>query len=333
MATNKYLELKKVTTIVADTGDIEAIRQHKPQDATTNPSLLFKAAQMSNYRPLINDALVWARTHAKAKEQILNKALIKLFVNFGTEILKIVPGRVSTEVDARLSFDKEGSIQRAREYIALYEENGIKKERVLIKLASTWEGIQAAKVLEKEGIHCNMTLMFNLAQAIAAADVGATLISPFVGRIFDWQKKKLGKESIPADEDMGVQSVTTIYNYYKKYGYKTQIMGASFRNIDEILELAGCDLLTISPQLLDELTAAQGTVPRKLSPDNAKTAKIDKLTIDEKAFRWLLCDDEMASDKLYDGIRNFAKDAVKLEHYISEHFLEGAPQGPQAKAM
>lgn len=329
---NKFTELKKLTVIVADTGDIEAIRQHKPQDATTNPSLLYKAAQMEGYRHLVDDALIWAKSHAKAKEQILDKAIIKLFVNFGKEILKIIPGRVSTEVDARLSFDIEGSIQRAHEYIALYEESGIARDRILIKLASTWEGIQAAKVLEKEGIHCNMTLMFSLAQAIPAAEVGATLISPFVGRIYDWQKKKLGLEKIPADEDMGVQSVSTIFNYYKKYGYKTQIMGASFRNIDEILELAGCDLLTISPQFLDELTAAQGTVPRKLDPQAARNMKINKLDIDEKTFRWLLCYDEMASDKLYAGIRDFAKDTIKLETYIAEHFL-GSSSAPQAKAM
>lgn len=331
MNKSKLTELKKLTTIVADTGDIEAIKQHHPQDATTNPSLLFKAAQMDEYKYLITDAITWAKRHAS--HAVLEQTIVKLFVNFGIEILKIVPGRVSTEVDARLSFDKEGSIDRAREYITLYEEAGVSRERVLIKLASTWEGIKAAEILEKEGIHCNMTLMFSLAQAIPAAEAGATLISPFVGRIYDWQKKKEGKESIPADEDMGVHSVATIYNYYKKFGYKTQIMGASFRNPDQILELAGCDLLTISPDLLDKLNALQGQVPRKLDPATASKSPLQKMHIEEKQHRLLLCEDEMATEKLFEGIRTFAKDTIKLETYIKDHFLTKNKEPYQAKAM
>jgi transaldolase len=331
-AKNKLQSLKRLTTIVADTGEIDAIRKHKPQDATTNPSLLFKAAQMEQYQDLIKDAFTWANSTAKNSKDVINKTVIKLFVNFGLEILKIVPGRVSTEVDARLSFDIEGSIARAHEYIALYEEAGIGRERVLIKLASTWEGIQAAKRLEKEGIHCNMTLMFGLAQAIAAAEAGATLISPFVGRIFDWQKAHLGIQEIAADQDMGVQSVTKIFDYYKKFGYKTQIMGASFRNVGEILELAGCDLLTIAPNYLEELESLEGEVVKKLDAEKAKKLHLEKIVVDEKTFRWMLCDDQMASDKLDDGIRNFAKDTIKLEKYLTDHYL-GSSHPPQSKAM
>ncbi len=319
MSKNKLDGLKQYTVIVADTGDIEAIRTHKPQDATTNPSLLFKAASMSQYAPLVKEAVDWAKMHCMGKDKLLEKVIVMLFVTFGAEILKIVPGRVSTEVDARLSFDMEGSLKRAREYIALYEEKGISRERVLIKLASTWEGIRAAEILEKEGIHCNMTLMFNKAQAIAAAEAGATLISPFVGRIYDWQKKKEGKE-IPASEDMGCKSVKSIYDYYKKFGYKTQIMGASFRSINQILELTGCDLLTIAPNLLDELKAATGDVPRKLDPSHSKSLDINKIHVDEKTFRAELCMDEMASEKLYDGIRGFTKDTIKLEELIMKTY-------------
>jgi transaldolase len=318
---NKLQGLKKLTTIVADTGEIDAIRKHKPQDATTNPSLLFKAAQMDQYQDLIKEASTWANATAKNSKDVINKTVIKLFVNFGIEILKIVPGRVSTEVDARLSFDIEGSVARAHEYIALYEEAGIGRERVLIKLASTWEGIQAAKRLEKEGIHCNMTLMFSLGQAIAAAEAGATLISPFVGRIFDWQKANLGIQEIAVEQDMGVQSVTKIFDYYKKFGYKTQIMGASFRNIGEILALAGCDLLTIAPNLLSELESIDGEVVKKLDGEKAKDLQLEKIIVDEKTYRWMLCEDKMASDKLYDGIRGFAKDTVKLEKYLLDHQL------------
>lgn len=324
MSKNKYDGLGQYTVIVADTGDIEAIRKHKPQDATTNPSLLFKAASMPEYAHLVKDAVDWAKSHATHKENLIEKVIVKLFVNFGAEILKIVPGRVSTEVDARLSFDIEGSLKRAREYIALYEEKGIGKERVLIKLASTWEGIKTAEILEKEGIHCNMTLMFNLAQAIGAAEAGATLISPFVGRIYDWQKQKENKE-ISVSEDMGVKSVTSIFHYYKKFGYKTQIMGASFRSMNQILALSGCDLLTIAPNLLDELKQATGEVSQALKASDSNQFAIKKISIDEKAFRLALCMDEMASDKLYDGIRGFARDTVKLETLIAETYnLKGS---------
>ena len=237
-------------------------------------------------------------------------------MNFGAEILKHIPGRVSTEVDARLSFDVEGSLKKAHEYIALYKEAGIEKERILIKLASTWEGVLAASQLEKEGIHCNMTLMFGLGQAVACAEAGATLISPFVGRILDWYKKAEGKESYPANEDPGVLSVTSIFNYYKKFGYNTQIMGASFRNVDEVLELAGSDLLTIAPKLLKELTESEGAVPKKLCADKASKADLKKIHVDEKTFRWMLNDEAMATEKLAEGIRNFAKDTVKLEKLI-----------------
>ncbi|MDN3506601.1 MAG: transaldolase [Simkaniaceae bacterium] len=314
---SKLDELEKLTTIVADTGEIEQIKLFKPTDATTNPSLIFKASSLPEYQFLIQDALEYGRK-GNSKEEKLERTLDKVFVNFGLEILKIVPGRVSTEVDARLSFDVEGSIDKAHHLITLYEEAGIDRKRILIKLASTWEGIQAAKVLEKEGIHCNMTLMFSLAQAIGCADAGATLISPFVGRIFDWYKKAEGKESYPPAEDPGVLSVTEIYNYYKKHGIQTQVMGASFRNSGEILELAGCDLLTIAPSLLKELESAEGEVPRKLDPDYAKKQEIAPLEIDEKTFRWMLCDNAMAVEKLSEGIRNFAKDLVKLEKHLEQ---------------
>lgn len=312
---SKLEKLKRLTTIVADTGEIEEIKKFKPTDATTNPSLIFKAAGMAEYEYLIDDALEYGR-RVKTKEDQLDRAMEKVFVNFGLEILKIVPGRVSTEVDARLSFDVQGSIEKAHSLISLYEEAGIDRSRILIKLASTWEGIQAAKILEKEGIHCNMTLMFSLAQAIGCAAAGATLISPFVGRILDWYKKAEGKESYPAPKDPGVLSVTEIYNYYKKLGIKTQVMGASFRNSGEILELAGCDLLTIAPPLLKELEETEGDVPRKLDPSAAKKMDIKAIELDEKTFRWKLCDNAMAIEKLMEGIRNFAKDTVKLEEHL-----------------
>ncbi|MCK4935157.1 MAG: transaldolase [Simkaniaceae bacterium] len=308
---NKKENLEKLTTIVADTGEIDEIKKYKPTDATTNPSLILKAAQVDEYKPLIQKAIQDGRGD-------LNLIITKIFVNFGVEILKIVPGRVSTEVDARLSFDVEGSLKKAHEYINLYKEAGIDKERVLIKLAATWEGVLAARQLEKEGIHCNMTLMFNLAQAIACAESKATLISPFVGRIFDWHKKAEGKDSYPGDEDPGVISVTQIYNYYKKFGHKTQIMGASFRNSEEILELAGCDLLTIAPKFLKELTDAEGAVPCKLTPEFAKKSDLKEISVDEKTFRWMLNEDAMATEKLSEGIRNFAKDTVKLETLIKQ---------------
>jgi transaldolase len=310
---NKLDQLKKLTTVVADTGEFEEIKKYLPTDATTNPSLIFAASSKPEYQFLIEEAIQWGKKHSKNPKETADCILDKVFVNFGIEILKIVPGRVSTEVDARLSFDVEGSIKKAHRLIALYEEAGIDRKRILIKLASTWEGVQAAKVLEKEGIHCNMTLMFSLGQAIACAEVRATLISPFVGRILDWYKKSEGKESYPPDQDPGVLSVTQIFNYYKKMDYKTQIMGASFRNSDEILELAGCDLLTIAPKLLEELHIAEGPVPRKLDPQAAHRMTIEKISIDEKTFRWMLNENAMATEKLAEGIRNFSKDIVKLE--------------------
>lgn len=314
---NKLEALKKQTTIVADTGEIEQIKLYKPTDATTNPSLIFKASSLPEYQFLIQDAIEYGKKGKTDKEK-LSLALDKVFVNFGIEILKIVPGRVSTEVDARLSYDVEGSIEKAHALIALYEAAGIDRSRILIKLASTWEGIEAARVLEKEGIHCNMTLMFSLAQAIGCADADATLISPFVGRIFDWYKKAEGKESYPAHEDPGVLSVTEIFNYYKKMGIKTQVMGASFRNSGEILELAGCDLLTIAPPLLKELENAEGDVPLKLDAEKAKKMDIEPIQVDEKTFRWMLCESAMATEKLSEGIRNFAKDIVKLEKTLAQ---------------
>jgi len=315
---NRLQQLQQMTTIVADTGEIDEIKKYKPTDATTNPSLILKASQKPEYKKLVEDAVKWGKSKGKDKKEQLELIITKIFVNFGVEILNIVPGRVSTEVDARLSFDIDHSIRKAQQYIELYEELGIKKERVLVKLASTWEGVMAARKLEASGIHCNMTLMFHLAQAIACAEAKATLISPFVGRIFDWYKKAEGKESYPPAEDPGVLSVKGIYDYYKKFGYKTVIMGASFRNIDQILELAGCDLLTISPDLLHELTESEDPVPRKLNPSQAKEQKIEKITVDEKTFRWMVNDNAMATEKLAEGIRKFAQDTVKLEKEIEK---------------
>ncbi|MCB1117570.1 MAG: transaldolase [Chlamydiia bacterium] len=306
---SKLDKLAQMTTIVADTGEIEEIKRYKPTDATTNPSLIYAASQMDEYQHLVEEAVAYGKGD-------IGQILDKIFVNFGLEILKIVPGRVSTEVDARLSFDVDGSIAKGRHLIDLYEKAGIARERILIKLASTWEGVLAAKVLEKEGIHCNMTLMFSLPQAIACAEAGATLISPFVGRILDWYKNAEKKDFSPS-EDPGVESVKTIYNYYKRFGHDTQIMGASFRNSGEILELAGCDLLTIGPKFLKELGEAEGDVPRKLDPQVAKNQKLEKLDIDEKAFRYLVNDDAMATEKLAEGIRKFAADIIKLEQHLS----------------
>lgn len=313
---SKLDELKKMTTIVADTGEFEEIKQYKPTDATTNPSLILAAAGKPEYQALIDEAVSYGKQKGSSKELMKSYAFDKLFVNFGLEILKIVPRRVSTEVDARLSFDIQGSIDKAKHLIRLYEAAGIPRERILIKLASTWEGTKAAEQLEKEGIHCNMTLLFSMAQAIACAQAKATLISPFVGRILDWYKKAEGKESYPADQDPGVKSVSEIYNYYKKMDIKTEIMGASFRNSDEILQLAGCDLLTIAPKFLNELSKAEGDVPRKLSPEQAKSQNIEKITLDEKGFRWMHCENAMGTEKLYEGIRTFAKDALKLEKLL-----------------
>lgn len=318
MDKNKLQQLKELTTIVSDTGEFEEIKKYRPTDATTNPSLIFAASSKPEYQFLIEEAIQWGKKQAKNPKEALDQIFDKVFVNFGLEILKVIPGRVSTEVDARLSFDVEGSIKKAHHLISLYEKAGIDRKRILIKLASTWEGILAAEKLEKEGIHCNMTLMFSLAQAIGCAQVGATLISPFVGRILDWYKKNEGKESYPPTQDPGVVSVTEIYNYYKKMGIKTQIMGASFRNTDEIVELAGCDLLTIAPKLLEELQTAVGPVPRKLDPEAARKMPIEKISLNEKQFRWMLNENPMAVDKLSEGIRNFAKDIVKLEKVIAQ---------------
>ena len=306
-------QLKKWTVVVADSGDFDSIKAFAPQDSTTNPSLILAASQKPQYKALIDDAVKYGKS--KSSDQ-LTHALDKIFVNFGIEILKLVPGRVSTEVDARLSFDVEGSVTKAHELIALYKAAGIDKSRVLIKLASTWEGTVVARQLEKEGIHCNMTLLFSLPQAIACAEANATLISPFVGRILDWYKKAKGVASYPPAEDPGVKSVTHIYDYYKKFGYKTQIMGASFRNKEEITELAGCDLLTIAPSLLAELQTSTDPIVRKLDPEKAKSADIKKIPMDEKTFRFLLNEDAMATEKLSEGIRKFAEDIVTLENTI-----------------
>ncbi len=295
---SKLEQIKAMTTIVSDTGDIEAVKKYRPTDATTNPSLILAAEQNPQYRHLVQEAVDYSKAKGKSAAETRTLMMDKLFINFGIEILKIIPGRVSTEVDARLSFDVEGSIHKAQSLIKLYEEAGIPKERILIKLASTWEGAKAAHQLERMGIHCNMTLMFGLAQAIACADVGATLISPFVGRILDWYKKNDGVSGYAPAEDPGVKSVVVIYNYLKKFGYKTQVMGASFRNADQIVELAGCDLLTIAPQFLEELSQEQGTVPRKLDPDTARKQNIEKIEVDEKTFRLMLNNDAMATEKL-----------------------------------
>ncbi len=314
-ATSQLDQLKKFTTVVADTGDFESIRKYSPQDATTNPTLIFKAVQQDEYKPLLEKAI--ADNRGSSGSDLPKKIIDDLLIAFGRKILEIVPGRVSTEVDARLSFDTEATVEKARYLIGLYEKHGIDRKRVLIKIASTWEGARAAEICEKEGIHCNLTLMFSLAQAIACAEAGVTLISPFVGRIYDYYKATTGKEYKGA-EDPGVQSVNTIYNYYKKFGYKTQVMGASFRNTGEILELAGCDLLTIGPEWLEELQNTEAPVTRKLSPETAKALDIQKVAVDEKAFRWLLNEEAMATDKLADGIRKFAADIVKLEGIIAK---------------
>jgi transaldolase len=310
--------LKQMTVVVADTGDIESIAKYTPRDATTNPSLIYAAAQMPQYSRLVDEAIAFATKETSDKALRLEACLDKLCVNFGLEILKIVPGRVSTEVDARLSFDAEGSIRKARRLIGLYDAVGIKKERILIKLASTWEGIKAAEQLVKEGIRCNLTLLFSFAQAVACAEAKVTLISPFVGRIYDWYKSFKKVESIPATEDPGVHSVTEIYHYYKKFGYQTEVMGASFRNTGEIVELAGCDLLTISPDLLQKLQAAEGPLVRKLDSAKAQAMNLTKLQLDEKTFRWMHNEDPMATEKLAEGIRKFAADIVKLEKYIQQ---------------
>jgi len=319
----KLLEsLKKYTTVVADTGDIDAIARYRPQDATTNPSLLFNAAQMPSYRHLVDEASELVQDQGGSREQMAEEFIDRLFVLFGCEILKVVPGRVSTEVAASLSFDTEGTIAKTRKLISLYDKKGVDSQRILIKIASTWEGIRAAELLEKEGIHCNLTLLFSFAQAVACAEAGVTLISPFVGRIYDWYKKAGGGAEIPADQDPGVASVTRIYNYYKKYGYKTQVMGASFRNVNQIMGLAGSDLLTISPELLDQLEKTEGDLIRKLDPAKAPAAKEDRLHLDEKTFRWMHNEDAMATEKLAEGIRKFNSDARHLEDYALSQVAE-----------
>jgi transaldolase len=316
---NKLEQLKKMTTVVADTGDIDAIAAYTPTDATTNPSLLLKAAQKPQYEHLLQDAIDYAMARSKDMESRAIDMMDKLAVNFGAEILKIIPGRISTEVDARLSFDSNATVSRAEKLMSLYHEAGIDTSRILIKIASTWEGIQAAAELERRGIHCNLTLMFSLAQAIAAAEAGGTLISPFVGRIMDWYKKAEGVDGYPAEADPGVLSVSRIYNYYKYHGYATVVMGASFRNSGEILELAGCDLLTISPELMEELRNAEGDVPRRLDAEKAKAMTIETIPMHESAFRWMMNEDAMATEKLSEGIRNFAMDAAKLEAFACQH--------------
>jgi transaldolase len=313
---NSLEQLKQFTTVVADTGDFQLINKYKPQDSTTNPSLIYAASQLAPYKHVVDDAINYGKSKGKTLAEQTEFAMDKLGVNFGLEILKIVPGRVSTEIDARLSFDTEKTIKKAKDIIALYKEAGIAKERILVKIASTWEGIQAAKELEKEGIHCNLTLLFALVQAAACAEVGVTLISPFAGRITDFYKKAHGKDSYLPSEDPGVLSVKTIFNYYKKHGYKTVVMGASFRTKEQVIELAGCDFLTISPQILEELASANVPVVRKLDPQN--TTDVPKVATDEKTFRWLMNEDEMAENKLADGIRRFAADLVKLENEVKK---------------
>ncbi|WP_437929504.1 transaldolase [Sorangium sp. So ce291] len=327
MDQNLLDRLKAYTVVVADTGDINSIEKFRPQDATTNPSLITAAAQMAEYTDIVGGALAWAQKEASRGDEpgdAVSLAFDRLAVDFGLRILKIIPGRVSTEVDARLSLDTQATIEKGRRIIRLYEEAGVSRERVLIKIASTWEGIRAAEVLEKDGIHCNLTLLFGLHQAIACAEAGVTLISPFVGRILDWHLRETGRKSYAPAEDPGVVSVTKIYNYYKKHGYKTEVMGASFRNIDEIKELAGCDLLTISPKLLAELASGSGDLPRKLDPEAARALNIEKITMDEATFRAMHTADRMASDKLNEGIDGFVKALGSLEVLLRERLQQTA---------
>jgi len=315
--TSSLDQLKECTVVVADTGDFEAMRKYKPTDATTNPSLILQAASMPQYKELIDKAVEHGKSIDGSDKEQLEATTDYLFVLFGCEILKIVPGRVSIEVDARLSFEKEAMVNKAQSFIAMFKKMGIDKKRILIKLASTWEGIQAAKELESDhGIHCNLTLLFSFPQAVACAEAGVTLISPFVGRILDWYVANTSNKSYPAPEDPGVLSVTRIYNYYKKFDYSTVVMGASFRNTGEIRELCGCDLLTISPKLLAELQDSEEPTPAKLSEEDAADADEEKITLTESEFRWQLNEDQMATEKLADGIRKFAADAVKLEKLL-----------------
>src|SRR5579871_6476376 len=332
MAQNLLEQLRSFTTVVADTGDMEAMEKFHPQDATTNPSLITAAAQMPQYQQIVDDVLIEARKElgdGAGDQGVANLAFQRLAIAFGKKILGIIPGRVSTEVDARLSYDTDATLKQARAIIKQYDEAGIGHERMLVKIASTWEGIRAAEVLEKEGIHCNLTLLFGLHQAIACAEAGVTLISPFVGRILDWYKKDTGKDYHGAD-DPGVQSVTRIYNYYKHFGYKTQVMGASFRNIGEITELAGSDLLTISPQLLGELEKTQADLPRKLDPEKAKAMDIEKITVDKATFEAMHAKDRMAHDKLSEGIEGFSSALVKLETLLARRLAELESRTPAA---
>lgn len=314
---NQLDQLKQFTTVVADTGDFESIRQFAPQDATTNPTLIYKAVGHPEYAPLLDQAVAEKESSGLPREELIRDIIDDLLTIFGEKILQIVPGRVSTEVDARLSFDTEATIGKARKLIGLYAARNVPRERILIKIASTWEGARAAEVLQKEGINCNLTLLFSLPQAIACAEARVRLISPFVGRIYDWYKAKTGKEYTGAD-DPGVQSVDTIYDYFKKFGYETQVMGASFRNTSQILALAGCDLLTISPELLGELQGSDAPVERRLSVAEAKASGAEKINLDEKTFRWMLNEDAMATEKLAEGIRKFSEDIVKLEGLIAK---------------
>jgi transaldolase len=333
MAPSLFEQLTTMTVAVVDTGDINSIKKLTPRDATTNPSLLTAAAQMPEYADVVNGALRWAEGEAGGDEaRIIGLAVDRMSVDFGLRILDIVPGRVSTEVDARLSFDTAKTIDKARTLIGFYEAAGANRERVLIKIASTWEGIRAAEILERDGIHCNLTLLFGMHQAIACAEAGVTLISPFVGRILDWHKKAEGRDSYPPAEDPGVLSVTRIYNYYKKHGYKTEVMGASFRNLDEIIELAGCDLLTIAPNLMLELGERTGELVRKLDPAKAQAMDLPKVSIDEPGFRAAHEADRMASDKLAEGITGFSKAIVALEKLLGERrrALQGKARAGQA---
>jgi transaldolase len=313
---NQLDQLKKFTKVVADTADFESIKDFKPQDATTNPSLVFAATQKQEYARLLDEVLADRKKSGLSGHEQIEDICDHLLVQFGTDILEIVPGRVSTETDARLSYDVEGSINKARRLIQLYEERKIPRERVLIKIASTWEGLNAAEQLQKEGIRCNLTLMFSLPQAVRAADAKVQLISPFVGRIYDWYKKE-NKRDYTGEEDPGVQSVKEIYTYYKKFDILTEVMGASFRNVGQIRELAGCDCLTISPELMKELSESTEPLKRKLDPETAKSAKVEKLELDEKEFRWMLNDNAMAYEKTGEGIRKFAADVVKLEKFVA----------------
>ena len=315
---NTLEQLREMTVVVADTGDFESIKKHRPRDATTNPSLLYAAAQLPAYQALVDDAVNRAAVDLCDPSASMGPVLEQLAVNFGKEILQVVEGRVSVEVDATLSFDIDRTKETARRIIGMFEKEGIDRGRILIKIASTWEGIRAAEVLEKEGIHCNLTLLFSFAQAVACAEANVTLISPFVGRILDWHLADRGVSSIPPAEDPGVQSVARIYNYYKKFGYKTEIMGASFRNTGEIIELAGCDLLTISPKLLEQLSEQASPLTRKLCPDGAESPESEPLALDEPTFRWMLNEDAMATEKLADGIRRFSTDLDRLAQLIRD---------------